>query len=96
MHPIYKLLQKIPKGKVTTYKVLGLATNLNPRTVGKILHVNPDPDNCPCHRVIKSDGTIASGYAMGGPTEQVRKLKEEGVCFIGNKVDLQEALCILD
>ncbi|MEM0143428.1 MAG: MGMT family protein, partial [Candidatus Parvarchaeum sp.] len=33
-HNVYKLLKKIPKGKVTTYGEIARKLNLNPRYVG--------------------------------------------------------------
>lgn len=91
---VYKALQSIPQGKVTTYKALAEFTGVkNPRVIGNILHKNTDGNVYPCHRVVRSDGKIASGYAMGGPSEQHKKLKEEGVkLFANGKVDLSSSL----
>lgn len=71
----------IPRGKVSTYKLI--ATHLeNPRAaraVGTALATNPFPIVIPCHRVIRSDGTLG-GY--GGGLEMKRKLLEmEGSAF---------------
>jgi alkylated DNA nucleotide flippase Atl1 len=42
---------------------------------------------------VRSDGKIASGYAMGGPTEQRKKLEMEGVRFLFNgNVDFSTSL----
>lgn len=90
LHPVYKLLLRIPKGKVTTYGAIGKQLGLNPRHVGRILHLNKGAPKIPCHRVIKSDGSIASGYAFGGPDEQRKILESESVKFVKNKVDLKK------
>lgn len=87
LHPVYQLLLKIPKGKVTTYGAIGKQLGLNPRHVGQILHKNEGAPKIPCHRVIKSDGTIAAGYAFGGPDMQRKMLEKEGVVFIKNRVE---------
>lgn len=72
-----------------TYKqVAELAYVKNPRFVGFALHRNKDITKVPCHRVIKSDGTLALGYAFGGMKKQKEKLEEEGIMFEGNFVDL--------
>jgi methylated-DNA-[protein]-cysteine S-methyltransferase len=78
---IYKLLIKIPAGKVSTYgdlaKVLG-----NPsasREVGRILGKNPNPILVPCHRVVMSDGRLG-GYAYGS-TRKRELLEKEGISF---------------
>ncbi|MFA6251488.1 MAG: MGMT family protein [Candidatus Paceibacterota bacterium] len=74
---VYKVVIKIPRGKVLTYKeVAKRAGNSNAsRAVGNILNKNHNP-KIPCHRVIRSDGKLG-GYNKG--TRQKRKiLKMEG------------------
>jgi len=86
---IYSVVAKIPKGKVMTYKqVAQLANVKNPRFVGFAIHRNKDIIKVPCHRVIRSDGTLALGYIFGGIKKQREKLEEEGIMFNGNFVDL--------
>lgn len=88
---IYKIVSRIPEGKVTTYKIISQATGLrNPRTVGKVLHKNKDPKNIPCHRVVRSNGYLAEGYAFGGKAKQMEILKSEGIEFINSKVKLNK------
>jgi O-6-methylguanine DNA methyltransferase len=90
---VFNLVKNIPKGKVLTYKqVAKLCQINNPRLVGKILHSNTNPSKYPCHRVVKSNGEIADGYAFGGRLAQTKKLKEEGVVFAQSKVDLAASL----
>lgn len=90
---IYRAVSKIPKGKVTTYgtiaKYLGIS---NPRVVGYALHVNKDPDNIPCHRVVNKNGELAPGYAFGGLTIQKQLLEQEGIKFEGSKVRIDSHL----
>ena len=87
---IYKAVEKIPKGKVSTYgqiaKYVGIS---NPRVVGFALHVNKDPDNIPCHRVVNKKGELASGYAFGGLDVQRQLLEQEGVKFENSRVKLE-------
>ncbi|OGH06410.1 MAG: hypothetical protein A2W22_06415 [Candidatus Levybacteria bacterium RBG_16_35_11] len=78
---IYKVVSSIPKGKVITYKEVAKKANTNPRTVGFALHVNKNPLQIPCHRVVKSNGKLAKGYAFGGISKQRKKLENEGVGF---------------
>ncbi len=90
---VFRLLQKIPGGKVTTYQLLAKKAELkSPREVGRIIHQNTDPARYPCHRVVRSDGTIADGYAFGGKKEQIKKLKDEGIVIENGKIDLQKFL----
>ena len=83
---VYKHVRAIPKGKVTTYKALALMCDTSPRMVGRILHHNPDGAKTPCHRVVRSDRTIATGYAFGGPGKQRVLLEKEGIVFKGEKI----------
>ena len=80
---VYKVVKKIPKGKVSTYgnisKKIG---SITPRMVGQALHTNPDPDHIPCHRIVNRDGKVAEHFAFGGWREQGRRLINEGVGFI--------------
>lgn len=88
---IYLFVSKIPKGKVSTYKhIAEIAGVNNPRIVGYALHANRNPKKIPCHRVIKSDGTVAKGYAFGGEGKQKDMLLKEGIKFKNNKVDLKK------
>ena len=62
---VLKVAAKIPKGKTLSYKKVAILAE-SPRAyraVGNIMNKNRNP-NIPCHRVIKSDGSIG-GYAFG-------------------------------
>ena len=62
---VYDALLLIPKGKVTTYKMLGDFIGCrSSQAIGQALTRNPHAPKVPCHRVIKTDGTIG-GYAFG-------------------------------
>lgn len=87
---IYNFVSKIPKGKVATYKQIAQFSNTTPRFVGFALHANKDPKNIPCHRVIKTDGTLAKGYAFGGIVKQKEKLIQEGIIFTKSIIDLSK------
>jgi methylated-DNA-protein-cysteine methyltransferase related protein len=90
---IYKTVSQIPRGKVLTYKMVAKLSEINnPRLVGHYLHANPNHQTIPCHRVIKSDGTLAKGYAFGGIKKQKQILEKEGVKFEKQKVDLRKYL----
>lgn len=81
---IYSIVAKIPKGQVRTYDKVAKMAGTTARVVGFALHANKDPQNIPCHRVIKKDGTLAAGYAFGGKTAQKEKLEDEGIRFKNN------------
>jgi len=86
----YKLLKKVSRGKITTYKSLGDALGTKGyRAIGQILRNNPYAPIVPCHRVIASNGTIGgfmgktSGIAI---TKKKELLQKEGVHFSGRRV----------
>lgn len=90
---IYKIVSKIPKGKVATYKQIANIVKTTPRIVGFALHANKDPMSIPCHRVVRSNGTLANGYAFGGKEIQMKKLILEGIKFDKfNKINLSQYL----
>lgn len=88
---IYEVVKQIPKGKVATYgQVAILAGNKHwSRVVGYALHVNPDPETIPCHRVVNRFGEVSSAFAFGGENKQIELLKAEGVKFTEGCVDLK-------
>jgi methylated-DNA-[protein]-cysteine S-methyltransferase len=81
----YDLLKKIPKGKVTTYKIIAdkLGTKAY-RGIGQIIGANPDAPRVPCHRVVKSNGDL-SGYAFG-VDKKIALLKQEGIEIENGKI----------
>lgn len=88
---IYDVVKQIPYGKVATYgQVAALAGNRRwSRVVGYALHVNPDPDNIPCFRVVNRLGEVSKAFAFGGENKQIELLENEGVKFIEGKVDMK-------
>ena len=45
---------------------------------------NPQPISVPCHRIIRSDGSLG-GYALG-INKKIQLLKKEGIQIKDNKV----------
>ena len=89
---IYKIVSKIPYGKVATYGQIATLCG-NPyyaRAVGNALHKNPDPDNIPCYRVVNSKGELSGAFAFGGAKRQEELLKADGIEVINGKVSLKE------
>ena len=82
---IYYLLQLVPPGMVTTYSSLARAAGVHPRTAALILSRNPNPIVVPCHRVVKSDGSLG-GYRYGGPKLKEALLLLEGVEILNGRV----------
>ncbi|HLC94461.1 MAG TPA: MGMT family protein [Patescibacteria group bacterium] len=91
---VFHLVATIPKGKVTTYGAIAHALQIkSPRAVGRALHANRDPYKTPCHRVVFSNGTLATNYAFGGSMRQKMRLEKEGVRFLTkNRVYVKKSL----
>lgn len=76
---VYALCRKIPKGRVTTYKIIGNKLGRRGqvyRAVGVALSRNKSK-SVPCHRVVKSTGEVC-GFAHGINTK-IKLLKKEGI-----------------
>lgn len=74
---VIAIVKKIPKGKTMTYKEIAAAAG-SPgasRAVGSIMAKNADFD-IPCHRVIRSDGTIGPYNGLRGKSKE-QLLKDE-------------------
>lgn len=81
----YALLKLIPEGKVTTYKEMANALNTKAwRAVGSAMAKNESLIKIPCHRVIRSNGTIGE-YALGAD-KKAELLMSEGVLVNNGKV----------
>ncbi|HEY7704913.1 MAG TPA: methylated-DNA--[protein]-cysteine S-methyltransferase [Acidimicrobiia bacterium] len=68
----------IPRGEVRSYGWLAQQAG-HPRAfraVGSTMAANTVPLIIPCHRVVRSDGSIGQ-YSMGGPENKVRLLELE-------------------
>ena len=95
---VLRILAEVPEGKVTTYGDLAkeLArrdSRWSPnasRAVGTTMKNNPCAPQIPCHRVIKSDGSVGSfrGGVEGAVDEKIRMLREEGIEVVDDKIDL--------
>ena len=57
--------------------------------MGYALHVNPDPDNIPCYRVVNRLGEPSKAFAFGGENRQIALLEAEGVEFVDGRVDME-------
>lgn len=86
----YALLKQIPKGRVTTYRLLAEALGTKAyRAVGRAMATNPNPIVVPCHRVIKSDGRIGNYTTDGvedGSLKKQELLENEGIMIKDGRV----------
>jgi len=63
---IWDELKKIDKGKTKTYGEIAKKFKISPRYVGRVCGQNKHILVIPCHRVIRSDGSLAGFSAHGG------------------------------
>ena len=77
---VWKYLINIPKGSVKTYKQVARGINRpnSARAVANACGKNPYSPKVPCHRVIRSDGTLGGYSAPGGTKTKKKLLKQEG------------------
>ena len=78
---VWNELKKIPRGEVRTYKEIAIAIGRpnSARAVANACGKNPRPIEIPCHRVIKSDGSLGGYSAKGGVSAKYKLLKKEGI-----------------
>jgi len=83
---VLRLTVQIPPGRVTSYGELARALGgvKFSRAVGNALRMNSRPVEIPCHRVVRSDGSLG-GYSRG-VKEKIKLLRNEGIQIRDGKV----------
>ena len=78
---VWNYLKKIPRGKVKTYSEVAKAIGkpLAVRAVANAIGKNPLAPQIPCHRVIRSDGSLGGYSGKGGIKTKRLLLKKEGI-----------------
>ena len=80
---VWKYLKSIPKGKLRTYSQVAIAIKRPKavRAVANAIGKNPYAPKIPCHRVIRSDGSLGGYSGKGGINTKRKLLKLEGILF---------------
>ena len=90
--PVYRFVQRIPRGRVLTYGALAKALRLpgGARTAGRAMAATPSGKGIPWHRVLGERGKILirEPYA----SLQRKLLESEGITIVGLRVDLKRHL----
>ena len=78
---IWAYLRKIPRGSVRTYSQVAkdIGKPLAIRAVANAIGKNPYAPKIPCHRVIRSDGSLGGYSGRGGVKTKRFLLKKEGI-----------------
>ena len=78
---VWAYLRKIPRGSVRTYSQVakGIGKTLSVRAVANAIGKNPYAPQIPCHRVIRSDGSLGGYSGKGGVKTKKFLLKKEGI-----------------
>jgi len=74
---IWRELQRIPYGKTKSYGQIAKKFNTSPRFVGNVCGLNKHLLVVPCHRVVRSDGTLGGFSSLGGIKLKKRLIKLE-------------------
>jgi len=83
---VLTVVARIPRGRVTTYAAIARAIG-RPRAVravGTAVGNNPDAPKVPCHRVVRSDGSVGD-YAFG-QKQKIYLLRSEGIEIVDGQV----------
>ena len=74
-------MRKIPRGSVKTYAQVAKAIGkpLAVRAVANAIGKNPYAPKIPCHRVIRSDGSLGGYSGKGGVKTKRFLLQKEGI-----------------
>ena len=75
----WNYIKTIPKGTVKTYKEVAIAIKSpkSARAVANACAKNPYAPKIPCHRVIRSDGSLGGYSGRGGIKQKLKLLRYE-------------------
>ena len=78
---VWAYLSKIPRGRLKTYSQVAKAIGkpLAVRAVANAIGKNPYAPKIPCHRVIRSDGSLGGYSGKGGVKTKRFLLQKEGI-----------------
>ncbi len=79
-HKVLSAVYRIPRGQVRAYSQVAKAAGYSgaARAVGSVMKKNPYAPFIPCHRVVRSDGTLGNYSGKGGMAGKTKMLAKEG------------------
>ena len=89
---IWLVVSEIPAGKVATYGQIAEMAGMGAgaRIVGNVLSQLPPGSQLPWHRVMNSKGELSFPKESSRYKTQKELLEQEGVVFIGSRINLKE------
>ncbi|NDK10300.1 MGMT family protein [Candidatus Gracilibacteria bacterium] len=84
---ILEELQRIPVGKVMTYKTMADKFKVHPRKVAMVMKHNEFPDIYPCYKVISHSGKLGGYSGKNGIHGKVQRLRDDGIEVVDGKID---------
>jgi methylated-DNA-protein-cysteine methyltransferase-like protein len=90
-------IRAVPRGQVAGYGEIARRAGLpgRARMVARLLSHNDDP-KLPWHRILRSDGRIAFPEDSPQFTEQVQRLRAEGITVVNGRVRGRKAAASVD
>ena len=82
---VWEEIKKIPRGETLSYKQIALTIGRpkSSRAVANACGKNPYPIIIPCHRVVKSNGSLGGYSGKGGRNKKRELLKKERIFIKG-------------
>jgi len=86
---VYKVVRKIPFGKVTTYGLIAnhLGAFKSARMVGYAMNSSHKYSDIPAHRVVNRNGLLTGRHHFSGSLLMQELLENEGAIIIDNKIE---------
>ena len=85
---VYKVVRKIPEGKVTSYGAIAsyLGAKKSARLVGWAMNASHGDNSIPAHRVVNRIGLLTGKHHFGGTKVMQQLLENEGIEIKANKI----------
>ena len=89
---VWNAMKEIPRGEIRTYTEIAVQIGHpnSARAVANACGQNPYPPIVPCHRVVRSDGSLGGYSGVGGVETKRRLLSEEGVSITPSRSKLNQ------
>lgn len=83
---ILEYLLKIPKWKVTTYKILWDKFGVHPRRIASVMRYNKNPEIYPCYKVVSNSLDVSGYSAYDWVDTKIYLLEKDWVKIVDGKV----------